>query len=281
MIDLNLNRPDGSIIYTFPFPEHIGEISLLQYINYVVARRNAEKDDLPPMIGVAMAISEFFQVDVMPILEGEVGVGNVTEAQLAHTVGVIHVRLDEIISKYPAKIRGEEDFKFTWKGIEYLIPHLSFNAVTGKLQKTALNVYEYVEADTIKFQAQLMAEKEGDREGSIWFSEYTRLISLLARREGEKLPFKPADREVFLQNRMEVFQDVPLDIAMDIDFFLADGLRNSNPHPTIITSLILPYLLICQQAQKRVAHGQTHSKKPKAKRVSLIGEPGLGGFTAN
>jgi len=279
MIDRNLCRPDGSIIYTFPFPEHIGEIKLFQYINYVVSRRKSEEEDLPPMLGVAMAVSEFFQVDVMQVLEGAVGMP--MDEHLAQSVGVMYVNLDKIIGGYAPKIRGEHDYKFTWKGIEYLIPHLSYNSVTGQLQKTALNVYEYVEADTIKFQAQLMSEKEGDVEGSIWFSEYTRLISLLARKEGEKLPLKPADREVFLQNRMEIFQDVPLDIAMDIDFFLTNGLRNSNPRPTIIGSLTLPLLLIAQQAQKRQNLGQMPSKKQKAKRVNLISELGLGGFIQN
>ena len=127
----------------------------------------------------------------------------------------------------------------------------------------------------------MLAEKDGDREGSAWFSEYTHLIALVARREGEKIPFNPSERETWLQNRATIFQDVPLDVAMDVDFFLTSGLTNSKRHTTIIGSLLLPLLLIAEQARKRIRLGQTPSKKQKAKRVNLINVPGYGGFTAN
>lgn len=279
MIDLNLHRPDGSTILTFPFPEHIGEISLYQYINYVVARRNAEKDDLPPMLGVAMSISEFFQVDVMQVLEGEVGV--VTDEHLAHSVGGIFVKLDEVIARYKPKMRTNNDFKFEWKGFEYHIPHLTFDAVTNQFKRTALSVFDYVETDVTRQRFKMLAEKDGDREGSFWFSEYTHLIALVARRENEKIPFNPGERETWLQNRATIFQDVPLDIAMDIDFFLTTGLQNSKRHTTIIGSLTLPLLLIAEQARKRLNLGQTPLKKQKARRVNLINALALGGFIAN
>lgn len=279
MIDQNLCRPDGTIIFTFPFPEHIGEISLFQYINYVVARRNAEKDDLPPMLGVAMAVSEFFQVDVMKVLEGAVGAP--MDEHLAQSVGVLFVNLDKIIAGYKPKFRTNQDFKFEWKGRTYHIPHLTFDAVTGQLQRTALSVYDYVETDVTRQRFKMLAEKDGDRSGDAWFSEYTHLIALVARREGEKIPFNPSERETWLQNRATIFQDVPLDIAMDIDFFLTSGLDKSRRHTTMCGSLLLPLLLIAEQAQKRLRLGQTPLKGQKAKQRKLINAPGYGGFTAN
>lgn len=279
MVEVNISRPDGSVIYSLLFPGNVGEARLDQYIDFVVARREAEKNDENPLVGVAQAVSAFFKVDVLKVLEAEVGEGKVTDGQLEQTVGGLFMALDAMLSEYKPKI--SDDCDFTWDGVLYQLPRLTMNAVTGQLQKTALNVLEYVEADEARRLARELAAKDGDVDGSIWWSEYTRLIAITVRKPGEILPHNKLEREQFLAARAETFKHIPLDIALDVDFFLTRGLANLKPAPTIIGSLILPLFLIVEQHRKRLRPTPTQLERPKAKRVTLSNGRVYGGSTAN
>lgn len=102
-------------------------------------------------------------------------------------------------------------------------------------------------------------EIDGDPNGNLLFAQYLRLIAILAKKEGEKLPAKDGDRERWIQNRMIRFQHIDTKTALDVDFFLT-GLSNpSVPIHPAIGSLILPLFALAATIQSR--------PQPKGKRT--------------
>lgn len=77
-------------------------------------------------------------------------------------------------------------------------------------------------------------ELQGDPDGNLLFAQYLRLIAILARKEGERLPANDGDRERWIQNRMIYFQGIDCKTALDVDFFLIGLLTLSKKtHPAI------------------------------------------------
>lgn len=68
-------------------------------------------------------------------------------------------------------------------------------------------------------------EIDGDPDGSLMFTYYLKLLSVLTRRSGEKLPADDSTRESWIQNRASHFQDIDAATALNVDFFLTDTLQ--------------------------------------------------------
>lgn len=100
---------------------------------------------------------------------------------------------------------------------------------------------------------------DGDPNGDLLFAQYLRLISILARKEGERLPANDGDRERWIQARMMHFQEIDCKTALDVDFFLAGLLTLSKKTHPVITSLILPLFALAAAIQSR--------PKPKERRT--------------
>jgi len=81
---------------------------------------------------------------------------------------------------------------------------------------------------------------DGDPNGNLLFAQYLRLIAILARKEGERLPANDGDRERWIQARMIHLQGIDTATALDVDFFLSGLLTLSKQTHFAITSLILP-----------------------------------------
>jgi len=65
-------------------------------------------------------------------------------------------------------------------------------------------------------------EIDGDPDGSLMFTYYLKLLSVLTRLDGEKLPADDSTRESWIQNRAAHFQDIDAATALNVDFFLTD-----------------------------------------------------------
>lgn len=73
----------------------------------------------------------------------------------------------------------------------------------------------------------LELEKAGDPDGSLIYTTFLKSIAILARKEGEKLPFNDSDREAWIQNRALHLAEIDAQTALNIDFFLTSILQNS------------------------------------------------------
>jgi hypothetical protein len=106
------------------------------------------------------------------------------------------------------------------------------------------------------------AEIDGDPNGNLIFSQYLRLVAILARKEGEKLPASDGERERWIQDRAMKLQGIDTQTALDVDFFLIGLLTLSKRTHPVIGSLILPCFALGAATQSR----EQPKKKPTIER---------------
>ena len=117
---------------------------------------------------------------------------------------------------------------------------------------------------------------EGDPNGNLIFAQYLRLIAILARKDGEKLPANDGDRERWIQSRMIHLQEIDTKTALDVDFFLAGLLTLSGRTHPVITSLILPLFALAAATQsKRRQSGKPTIAQYRTRKKSKSGLVGV------
>lgn len=114
-------------------------------------------------------------------------------------------------------------------------------------------------AEIRKLQA--MIDHEGDPNGDLAYAQYLRMVAILARKEGEKLPANDGDRERWIQARMIHLQGIDTKTALDVDFFLIGLLMLSKKTHPVIGSLILPLFGLAAAIQSK--------QQPKEKRTTV------------
>lgn len=86
------------------------------------------------------------------------------------------------------------------------------------------------ETSSINFEAATdeqflqILDRHGDDNGDYVYSRYLHMLAILCRKPKEKLPWKPAERKKFINERAAFFQDIDTQTALDIDFFLLNML---------------------------------------------------------
>jgi len=140
---------------------------------------------------------------------------------------------------YKAKVSEDgKDFTFKHKGETYIIPSFIKNNFLGKKTAPNLNVQEVVECLQIEevYNRKIKAlpndpdAKTGkDQTGKVSYlkkAEYhyikdIKKIAILSRKKGEELPTNERDFQLWIDKRIELFEDINVVAAMDTLFFLS------------------------------------------------------------
>lgn len=120
-----------------------------------------------------------------------------------------------------------------YKGEKWRLP----KAIRGNVAMTTVTTAEAVEALEAGRIIQATIEKTGDETGSALFTNYLSLLAALLRKGDEVLPAEDMAREAFIKQRIEYFQDVTMDVALNVDFFLLSFTKPSAKTRTIVGSL--------------------------------------------
>ena len=68
--------------------------------------------------------------------------------------------------------------------------------------------------------AQEETERMGDQNGSQVYSMYLKMLAVLAKKKGERMPLEDAAREAWISERAAHFRNISAADALDVDFFL-------------------------------------------------------------
>ncbi len=121
------------------------------------------------------------------------------------------------------------------------------------------NVDEMAMEELHRFCAQ-----HGDENGDLLFTRYIRLMAILCRRPGEKLPLSENEKERFIQERCVFFQDIDASTALDVDFFLSTSLSAFGRTIPVVGILIhQAFALMVETRVKSVKHtpGRKNTRK--------------------
>jgi len=108
-------------------------------------------------------------------------------------------------------------FSFKHKGDRYFVGQSDFNSLYNSGKVT---VGEIMAINDIRAAGKRAMEDINDDNGALSFEISIREVAILARLKGEKLPLSRNDYDRFVNERMKVFEDIPMDIYFNLCFFL-------------------------------------------------------------
>lgn len=186
----------------------------------------------------------------------------------------IYTHLLNITDRYQPNVKL--DYYFDWfdkvdgetvKQRYYVEPDRAKRLLTRKTYTSGENIeLKQFEDDTLQILSN-RAKKKGldtkdenelwslDVKGNLAFNLSAGQLAILARPEGEKLPLKKSEREALIHRRIELFRELPLDVYLNVRFFLLD----------ILGKLSLKEISGVSISRKR-NHFTVMTSKPKKKR---------------
>lgn len=166
----------------------------------------------------------------------------------------LYVHIVNMIDQYKPK-KLPRTFKINWKGDIYTIDPLeAHKAISG---------IDYTVGETLtalEFQKKTIERinEKGDPDGNMAFNLGCRELAILLRKKGEELPWKRRERIKFIDSRVKVFTDLPLNVVLDVRFFFLNILKRYEiTHTTNSSSKGLKM----KQQQIRIAAKMRHRLK--------------------
>lgn len=261
MNQIQLKAAKGRIIATLPAYESLYQVPLSRYIDFLKAREalddkeKLEAGEVNVARVLAQSVGAFMGVPVDEVLRAEYGDFEDVD-DISKNLTSLYMWIVNLLGTFTPKIRKPEDCIFEYKGEQYTIPTIGFQALANLPLLPDLETGEMIEAYEIKRMAQAKIQSD-DPEGSYLFTYYLRLLAVLCRKEDERFPVFESDVEVFINERLLHFQEIDAGTALDVDFFLASLMR-----PSVRTGAAVGFLSnrLFDLAQ---AHAKRRKQKPK------------------
>lgn len=234
MIELQIKHADGNTVL-LNFPSEVKDITLRQYIAYERHIRSApswytkgENESGEPlsqrqiahwMVLEMQSLSHLSGVDINQLLQLEIGdIDAVVIDQTAiESVLDLSAYLHSVVSTYQPKLRQY----FEFRGQTYYFPvktaqRIASQGLGEELDFKRLTVQEYVDINNFNHYWGGQDTERGD------FQKVLGMLSVLCRQEGELLPLPESEHDDFVSERLALFQDIPMDIGLDVWFFFVN-----------------------------------------------------------
>ena len=231
---IKLKKPDGTIIAELPMYRSLYEVPLNRYIDFIKAeeplhdKEKLEAGEVNVARVLAKCVGEFFGVPLNSVLDAHYGN---TDDIPSGGMQSLYVWIANLVGTFKARIRTPQDCYFDYKGERYTVPIIGVQTLSALPLLPVVETGQMIEAYEIRRIAKRMVETTQDPDGSGLYTYYLNLLSVLALKEGERLPYGESDVENFINARTEYFADihggngVDAGTALDVDFFLASLMR--------------------------------------------------------
>lgn len=247
-------------VATIPLYESLYDVPLSRAIDFLKAREpfdnreameNGEVNEGRVMV---KAVGAFFGVELYQMI----GVDAVDAGEVADGIESMYFWIIGLLGTFTGRMRTPEDCTFEYKDDVYHIPTLSIRVMTGLPSIPAnLEAGEMIEAYEIKRLAQSKIG-EGDPDGTYLYTYHLQLLAALARKECEKLPHSDSECSEFIEARTVHFQEIDAGTALDVDFFLAMQMAQSETTRTAVGCLSNQVFALVHATQRR---GQRNTKR--------------------
>lgn len=220
-----------------PLPTSLAEVPLSRYIDFLSEQDKIGNEGENVILVMAKSVGLFLGVDLAELLRAQVG--DVFEKEykgLDGSLRSLYGYIVKLVGESKPKLRSQENAAFVYKGETFRIPLILQQAVAGDVLLPDIETIEAIEAaevqrltfQSLKALEGLEGQQAADRRASLYYSLYLRLLAILARKEGERLPIQDAERERWINERAVFFQEIDAETALDLDFFLRSILKNSS-----------------------------------------------------
>lgn len=287
---IKLKKPDGTIIAELPMYRSLYEVPLNRYIDFIKAeeplhdKEKLEAGEVNVARVLAKAVGEFFGVPLNSVLDAHYGN---TDDIPSGGLQSLYVWIANLVGTFKARIRTPQDCYFDYKGERYTVPIIGVQTLSALPLLPAMDTGQMIEAYEIRRIAKRMVETTQDPDGSGLYTYYLNLLSVLALKEGERLPYGESDVENFINARTEYFADihggngVDAGTALDIDFFLASLMRPCEVTGAAIGTLTNHALDLVARIAKRGNPSKKRSTRQSPTANKSLSKSGTGKYTSN
>ena len=240
MLQATLKRKGKGVapLMQVDLPEALSELPLSRYIDFLTESKNIGKEGQNQILSMARAVGAFLNVPLDELLTAEIG-----DIYQEETVGLdgslrkLYGYCINLIAPFKPALLTPEDAHFMYKGERFEIPVILQQALVGEALLPDVETIEAIEAAEVQRYTYQATEKVGDADGSLAYSMYLKMLAVLARKQGERLPIDDGQRELWINNRAIHFQEIDAATALNVDFFLASIFPNSELNHTVGGSL--------------------------------------------
>lgn len=287
---IKLKKPDGTIIAELPMYRSLYEVPLNRYIDFIKAeeplhdKEKLEAGEVNVARVLAKCVGEFFGVPLNSVLDAHYGN---TDDIPSGGLQSLYVWIANLVGTFKARIRTPQDCYFDYKGERYHIPVIGVQTLSALPLLPVVETGQMIEAYEIRRIAKRMVETTQDPDGSGLYTYYLNLLSVLALKEGERLPYGESEVENFINARTEYFADIHggngLDAgtALDIDFFLASLMRPCEVTGAAVGTLSNHAFDLAARIAKRGNPNKKRSTRQSPTANKSLSKSGTGKSTSN
>lgn len=246
MIEVQLKTTDGKSTVSVNLPETVDEIKLRHFTEFEKAHERKEKvftqlqsGDKPFAawrLDYIQAILDCVKAMNLGDLDN-VAFGEMVEyltsedentldfEQTEASVMKIHAHFYNVIAQYDGiarKAQWQDDYTFTYKGQDYVIKGGYMDAISGQPRFYQHSTAQVVES--LEILRHYEKHKDQDPKGNYLFTSILYVMACFALKPGEEFPDNDLEIDRFINERVKLFQDVPLTVGLDVlNFFLHTG----------------------------------------------------------
>lgn len=226
-----IKNGNGETIAEFGIPSGLAELPLNRYVDFLVETKRL-REGANYVDCMAKAVSAFYGVDLVRVLESQIGdLSNAEPGDFDGTLSTLFAHASKVAAAFKPGMMTPDTATFTHKGSTFKMPYIA-HALLGEPILPGIETIEAIEAaETQRLATAEIGKEQGDPDGSHFFSMHLRLLAILARQDGERLPISDGERAAFLNERTVFFQDIDAATGLNIEFFFQNFLPPSNQTP--------------------------------------------------
>jgi hypothetical protein len=287
---IKLKKPDGTIIAELPMYRSLYEVPLNRYIDFIKAeeplhdKEKLEAGEVNVARVLAKCVGEFFGVPLNSVLDAHYGN---TDDIPSGGLQSLYAWIANLVGTFKARIRTPQDCYFDYKGERYTVPVIGVQTLSALPLLPVVETGQMIEAYEIRRIAKRMVETTQDPDASGLYTYYLNLLSVLALKEGERLPYGESEVENFINARTEYFADIhggngiDAGTALDVDFFLAGLMMRSEVTGAAVGTLSNHALDLVQRIARRARPNRKRSMQQSRTASKSLSKSDTGKSTSN
>lgn len=172
------------------------------------------------------------------------------EANDELTISLLYAHLFNVAQLY--KSDSSKKVEFEYKGDTYKVRAQElWRSWMVDPNYVQMSAGEYLWINEFQRHKAIENEKKAQKYGVLSFRLNLFMLAMLARKEGEQLPYRESELREFVLNRAKHFQEVPASVALDVAFFLSHliELYEKTPNSNIFSNQSRAHLKVAHRAK--------------------------------
>ncbi len=254
MIEVKLFTTDKKQSVTLNLPEKVSEVKLRHFTEFERAHERKEaiwgkyvKNEMPYQEWLLQYVKAV--LDCIRALNigkvDDIAFGNLREhlkvvyqgsaegmQKSEQTVLTLLAHFYKVIGQYNMKDRKldwSKDYEFSYRGEKYVINGGHTDALTKTQRFYPHSLAQLVES--LEIHRHYEKHRNQDPHGNFLFTTILHMVSCYALKPDQQFPDNDVDIERFISDRVVYFQDLPVDVGLDIYNFFLLSLQHSKTTP--------------------------------------------------